>query len=105
MRKSKRNPTAVTKSKREYAGVWAIAHSGFGRSFNPIELFIPFFVLVDKVTKILCNHVCSAAANLGAQLTLLQPGRADYAHHITASPPGFEIPAASLDLDTVLAPL
>ena len=34
--------------------------------------------------------------NLGAQLTLLQPGGADYAHHITASPPGFENPAASL---------
>ena len=31
--------------------------------------------------------------NLGVQLTLLQP---DYVHHITASPPGFENPAASL---------
>ena len=30
---------------------------------------------------------------------LLQPGGADYAHHITASPPGFENPAASLILD------
>ena len=34
--------------------------------------------------------------NLGVQLTLLQPGGADYAHHITASPPGFENPVASL---------
>ena len=34
--------------------------------------------------------------NLGVQLTLLQPGGADYAHHITASPPGFENPAAAL---------
>ena len=34
--------------------------------------------------------------NLGAELTLLQPGVADYAHHITASPPGFENPAAAL---------
>ena len=33
---------------------------------------------------------------MGVQLTLLQPGGADYAHHITASPPGFENPAASL---------
>jgi len=33
---------------------------------------------------------------LGVQLTLLQPGGADYAHHITASPPGFENPAAAL---------
>ena len=37
--------------------------------------------------------------NLGVQLTLLQPGRADYAHQITASPPGFENPAASLQDD------
>ena len=29
-------------------------------------------------------------------LTLSQPRGADYAHHITASPPGFEIPAVSL---------
>ena len=37
--------------------------------------------------------------NFGVQLTLLQPGGgADYAHHITASPPGFENPAASLFL-------
>ena len=35
--------------------------------------------------------------NLGVQLTLLQPGGVDYAHHITDSPPGFEKPAASLD--------
>ena len=28
--------------------------------------------------------------NLGAQLTLFQPGRADYAHHITAYPHEFE---------------
>ena len=36
--------------------------------------------------------------NLGVQLTLLQSrgGGADYAHHITASPPGFENPVASL---------
>ena len=34
--------------------------------------------------------------NLGVQLTLLQPGRADFAHHITARPPGFENPAAPL---------
>ena len=27
---------------------------------------------------------------------------ADYAHHITASPPGFEIPAASLSKDAVI---
>ena len=27
---------------------------------------------------------------------LLQPGGVDYAHHITASPPGFENPAAAL---------
>ena len=35
--------------------------------------------------------------NLGVQLTLFQPGGgADYAHHITACPPGFENLAASL---------
>ena len=34
--------------------------------------------------------------NLGVQLTQLQPGEADYAHHITARPPGFENPAAAL---------
>ena len=34
--------------------------------------------------------------NLGVQLTLLQPRGADYAHHITASPLGFENPAAAL---------
>ena len=28
--------------------------------------------------------------NLGVQLTLLQAGGADHAHHITACPPGFE---------------
>ena len=37
-----------------------------------------------------------ATRNLGVQLTLLQPGGADYAQRITASPPGFENPAASL---------
>ena len=31
-----------------------------------------------------------ATQNLVAQLTLFQPGRADYAHHITAGPPEFE---------------
>ena len=35
--------------------------------------------------------------NLRVQLTLLQPEGAVYAHHITASPPGFEIPVASLN--------
>ena len=35
-------------------------------------------------------------ANFGVQLTPLQSGGADYAHHITASPPGFENPAAAL---------
>ena len=39
--------------------------------------------------------------NLGVQLTLLQPGGADYAHHITASPPGFENPAAALDFKSL----
>ena len=34
--------------------------------------------------------------NLGFQLTLFQPGGADYAHRITACPPGFENLAASL---------
>jgi hypothetical protein len=38
---------------------------------------------------------------LGVQLTLLQPGGADYAHHITASPPGFENPAAALQFMTL----
>ena len=33
---------------------------------------------------------------MGVKLSLLQPGGADYAHHITASPPGFENPAAAL---------
>ena len=37
---------------------------------------------------------------MGVQLTLLQPGGADYAHHITASPTGFENPAASLIIVT-----
>ena len=32
----------------------------------------------------------------GVQLTLFQPGGADYAHLITASPPGFENLTASL---------
>jgi hypothetical protein len=36
--------------------------------------------------------------NLGAQLTLFQPWGADYAHHITDCPPGFENLAASLSL-------
>ena len=36
---------------------------------------------------------------VGVKLTLLQPGGADYAHLITASPPGFENPAASLYLE------
>ena len=34
--------------------------------------------------------------NLGVQLTLFQPGWADYAHHITACPPRFEKLTASL---------
>ena len=33
---------------------------------------------------------------LADQLTLFQPWGADYAHHITASPPGFQNPAAAL---------
>ena len=40
--------------------------------------------------------------NLGVQLTLFQPGGADYAHHITACPPGFEILAASMSLVQIL---
>ena len=35
---------------------------------------------------------------LADQLTLSQPGRADYTHHINACPPGFENLAASLKL-------
>ena len=38
----------------------------------------------------------SDAANEWAGWTLAPGGGADYAHHITASPPGFENPAASL---------
>ena len=34
--------------------------------------------------------------NLGVQLTRFQPEGADYAHHITACPPGFENLMASL---------
>ena len=34
--------------------------------------------------------------NLGVQFTLFKPGRADYTHHITACPPGFENLAAAL---------
>ena len=34
--------------------------------------------------------------NLGVQLTLFQPGGADYVHHITASPTVLENPAAFL---------
>ena len=37
----------------------------------------------------------------GIQLTLLQPGEADYAHHITASSTRFENPAASLRSQTL----
>ena len=33
---------------------------------------------------------------LAEQLTLSQPGRADYAHHITTSPPGFSDLATAL---------
>ena len=43
--------------------------------------------------------------NLGAQLTLLQPGGEDFAHHNTASPPGFETPAAALNLVTLVLQL
>ena len=35
---------------------------------------------------------------LADQLTLSQPGGAHYAHHITASIPGFENPAAALHM-------
>ena len=38
----------------------------------------------------------SPTRNLGVQVTLFQPGGADYAHHITACPPGFENLTASL---------
>ena len=34
--------------------------------------------------------------NLGVQLTLFQPEGTEYAHHITACPPGFENLTASL---------
>ena len=37
-----------------------------------------------------------AHPDLGFQLTLFQPGEVDYAHHITACPPGFENLTASL---------
>ena len=37
-----------------------------------------------------------AHPDLGFQLTLFQPGEVDYAHHITACPPGFENLMASL---------
>ena len=43
---------------------WALAHSEFGSSVNPIPIGVR--------------------------------GRADYAHHITACPPGFENLTASL---------
>ena len=35
--------------------------------------------------------------NLGVQLTLFQPGLADYAHHITPCPPGLENLTAHLN--------
>jgi len=41
------------------------------------------------------SDAASGWAHLGIQLTR----GADYAHHITANPPGFESPAASLQSD------
>ena len=41
------------------------------------------------------RDVVAGGRNSGVQLILLQPG-ADYAHHITASPPGFENLTTSL---------
>ena len=38
---------------------------------------------------------------LADRLTLFQPGGTDYAHHITASLPRFENPAASLERELV----
>ena len=41
--------------------------------------------------------------NLGIELNLIQPGGADYAHHIAACPPGFENLTASLHVNDVPA--
>ena len=55
--------------------------------------------------------LCSAAASgwagwalahleFGSSVNPITTMGADYVHHITASPPGFEIPAESLDYDS-----
>ena len=50
---------------------------------NDLIIYIPVMPLAAK-------------AHPEFQLTLLQPGGPDYAHHITACPPGFENLVASL---------
>ena len=74
--------------------------SKFPNSSLGVEGFLARFLL---------RKTCSAAASGWAGWVLALPefgssvnpittrgGGADYAHHITASPPGFEIPAAAL---------
>ena len=78
----------------------------FKKAIHPWEIFI-FFIhlgyffsnchvkyLVSFGMKLL--FLTQWCRNLGAQLTLFQPWGADYAHHITDCPPGFENLAASL---------
>ena len=40
-----------------------------------------------------------AQPEFGSSVNPITTRGADYAHHITASPPGFEIPTASLDIN------
>ena len=42
-----------------------------------------------------------AHPELGGSVSPILTRRADYAHHITVSPPGFENPAASLSVDQI----
>ena len=77
-------------------------------TFIRLEGYIRLEYDLKKVYVIFLSEIMSwyssysiyvAPRNLGVQLTLFQPGGADYAHHITTCPPEFENLTASLILN------
>ena len=56
---------------------------------------------LDNTTYISVMPLALAHSKFGSSINPITTRGADYAHHITASPPGFENPAASLLVDTI----
>ena len=117
-------PKSDPKATEKWNGYSALMGAVAYENDKSVELLLPFsdvkatnsqgrtaldlakFLGYNKIVRLLQQHSSAAASGwagwalahpeFGSSVIPITTRGADYAHHITASPPGFEIPAASL---------